>query len=53
MVEDINNEIKLIQMELNMTKQQNKRLELTKKLSILNLKKEIEDIKKRIQQLSR
>ncbi len=49
---DITNQITIIRTKLNLAKGPEERQELTKQLNVLSLKKQIEDIKKRIQQLS-
>lgn len=51
-MEDLNNQITLLRTELNLEQEPTKKQELNKKLNILNLRKEIEEIKKRITQLS-
>ena len=51
-MEDINSKIKLAQTELNLEHDLSKRTVITKRLNILYLKKEIEDIKLKIKQLS-
>ena len=50
-MEDLNNQITLLHTQMNLEKDPAKKQELNKKLNILNLKKEIETIKKRIQQM--
>jgi hypothetical protein len=50
-MEDITNQITVLRTELNLEQDPTKKQELNKKLNILNLKKEIETIKKRIEQL--
>jgi hypothetical protein len=52
-MEDLTNQIILIGTELNLEQDPAKKQELRKKLNILNLRKEIEDIRKRIEQLSK
>ncbi len=49
---ELNNQITVLRTELNLEQDPTKKQELNKKLNILNLRKEIEDIKKRIAQLS-
>ncbi len=51
-MENINDKIVLLRTELNLTNEPMKRTELNKQLNILLLRKEIEQIKKRIEQLS-
>jgi hypothetical protein len=51
-MEDLNNQITLLRTELNLEQDPVRKQELNKKLNILNLKREIETIKKRIEQLS-
>ena len=50
-MEDLNNQITLIRTELNLEQDPQKKQELNKRLNVLNLKKEIETIKKRIEQI--
>ncbi len=52
-MEDITNQITLLRTQMNLEQDPERKQELNKKLNILNLKKEIETIKKRIQQLSK
>lgn len=51
-MEDITSQITLLRTQMNLEQDPERKQELNKKLNILNLKKEIETIKKRIQQLS-
>jgi hypothetical protein len=51
-MEDITKQIALLRTQINLEQDPEHKQELNKKLSILNLKKEIETIKKRIKQLS-
>ena len=51
-MEDLTKQITLIRTELNLTQDPAQRTELTKQMNVLLLKKEIEDIKKRIEQLN-
>lgn len=51
-MDDITNQIALLRTQMNLELDPTKKQELNKKLNVLNLKKEIETIKKRIQQLS-
>jgi hypothetical protein len=53
LMNDLNNQITVLRTELNLEQDPIKKQELNKKLNILNLRKEIEDIKKRIAQLSK
>ena len=50
-MEDLNNQITLIRTELNLEQDPQKKQDLNKRLNVLNLKKEIETIKKRIEQI--
>jgi hypothetical protein len=50
---DLNNQITVLRTQLNLEQDPAQKQELNKKLNILNLKKEIETIKKRIEMLSR
>ncbi len=50
-MEDLNNQITLIRTELNLEPDPQKKQDLNKRLNVLNLKKEIETIKKRIEQI--
>lgn len=50
-MEDLNNQITLIRTELNIEQDPQKKQDLNKRLNVLNLKKEIETIKKRIEQI--
>jgi hypothetical protein len=47
-MDNLNDKITLIRTELNLTQDPKQKEELNKQLNILNLRKEIEDIKKRI-----
>ena len=51
-MDDITNQIALLRTQMYLELELNKKQELNKKLNVLNLKKEIETINKRIQQLS-
>ena len=51
-MEDITSQITLLRTQMNLEQDPERKQELNMKLNILNLKKEIETIKKRIQQLS-
>ncbi len=51
-MDDITSQIALLRTQMNLELDPTKKQELNKKLNVLNLKKEIETIKKRIQQLS-
>lgn len=51
-MDNLNDKITLIRTELNLTQDPKQKQELNKQLNILNLRKEIEDIKKRIEFLS-
>ena len=50
-MEDLNNQITLIRTELNLEQDPQKKQDLNTRLNVLNLKKEIETIKKRIEQI--
>lgn len=50
-MEDLNNQITLIRTQLNLEQDPQKKQDLNKRLNVLNLKKEIETIKKRIEQI--
>ena len=52
-MEDLANQITLIRTELNLEQDPAKKQELNKKLNVLNLKKEIEDINTRIHNLTK
>jgi hypothetical protein len=52
-MEDITNQITVLRTQMNLEQDPERKQELNKKLNILNLKREIETIKKRIQQLSK
>ncbi len=52
-MEDLSNQITLLRTQMNLERDPERKQELNKKLNIMNLKKEIETIKKRIQQLSK
>jgi hypothetical protein len=52
-MKDITSQITLLRTQMNLEKDPAKKQELNKKLNILNLKKEIETIKKRIKRLSK
>ncbi len=51
-MEDLNDRITLIRTKMNLIQDPEERQELNKQLNVLLLKKEIETIKKRIEQLS-
>ncbi len=51
-MEDLNAKITLIRTQLNLAKDPQERQDLTKRLNVLNLQKEIETIRKRIEQLN-
>ena len=51
-MDDLNNKITIVRTEMNLAQDPQKRDELNKKLRVLQLRKEIEDIKKRIDMLS-
>lgn len=50
-MEDLNNQIILLRTQLNLEQDPQKKQDLNKRLNVLNLKKEIETIKKRIEQI--
>ncbi len=51
-MDDLTNQITLLRTEINLTQDPEERAELTKKMNVLLLKKEIETIKTRIAQMS-
>lgn len=50
-MDNLNNQITLSHTELNLEQDPQKKQELNKRLNVLNLKKEIDTIKKRIEQI--
>jgi len=51
-IQDINNQLKLKQTELQITQDVEKRQAIQNRIKVLQYKKEIEEIRKRIEQLS-
>ena len=51
-MQDITDTIRMKNLELQTEKDPQRKQELTKQLQVLNLKKEIQDIRKRIEQIS-